>query len=403
MTTAQYQLGCLTLRKRAKGADMWQWRWWEFDETGKRVQRSKLIGSVLEYPTAKAAQPAIDALRLEVNRELPKAVPVTVGTLIKRYLDDPVEMSRLAYSTKQSYTTHLNNWVKLKWGSFTLGQVRPMAVERWLLELTLAPRSKVHIRNLMHVLFKCAQRWELIQNNPISLVRQGGHRRKDPDILTAREFQALRRELSAEGVRRLGLTDEQYQEREFTHARARMMTILAVCLGLTRSEFTALKWSDFDWENAVLTIQRGIVNNHVGNPKTFARRKPVPLAKEVVSALKEWRRKTAYAAESDWVFASEYQNGESPVWPDSILAKIVQPAAKRAQIVKRVGWHAMRHTYSCLLRANGTDIKVQQELMRHSTVEMTLDTYTQANNPQKIAANALAVGQLMAEGIAAST
>jgi integrase len=55
-----------------------------------------------------------------------------------------------------------------------------------------------------------------------------------------------------------------------------------------------------------------------------------------------------------------------------------------------------------LLRANGTDIKVQQELMRHSTVEMTLDSYTQANNPQKIAANALAVGQLMAEGIAAS-
>jgi integrase len=120
------------------------------------------------------------------------------------------------------------------------------------------------------------------------------------------------------------------------------MTILAVCLGLTRSEFTALKWSDFDWENAVLTIQRGIVYNHVGNPKTFARRKPVPLAKELVSAPEEWRGRTAYAAETDWVFASEYQKGESPVWPDSILAKIVQPAAKRAQIVKRVGWHAMR-------------------------------------------------------------
>src|ERR1700681_2642639 len=106
MTTAQYQLGCLTLRKRAKGADMWQWRWWEFDDKGQRVQRSKLIGSVLEYPTAKAAQPAVDALRLEINADMPKAVLVTVGTLITRYLDDAVEMSRLAYSTKQSYKTH---------------------------------------------------------------------------------------------------------------------------------------------------------------------------------------------------------------------------------------------------------------------------------------------------------
>ena len=86
----------------------------------------------------------------------------------------------------------------------------------------------------------------------------------------------------------------------------------------------------------------------------------------------------------------------------SILAKIVQPAAKRAGIVKQTSWHSMRHTCSCLLRANGTDFKVQQELMRHSTVEMTLNTYTQANSPQKIAANALAVGQLMAEGTAAS-
>lgn len=69
------------------------------------------------------------------------------------------------------------------------------------------------------------------------------------------------------------------------------------------------------------------MNNHVGDPKTFARRKPVPLA-EVVTALEEWRRRTAYAAESNWVFASECKKGESPVWPDSILAKIVQPAAK---------------------------------------------------------------------------
>lgn len=311
-------------------------------------------------------------------------------------------MSRLAYSTKQSYTTQLNNWVLLKWGALTLEEVRPMAVERWLLELTLAPRTKVHIRNVMHLLFKCANRWELIQSNPISLVRQGGNRRKDPDILTVQEFQALGKELSADGVQRLGLTDAEYQEREFTHARARMMTILAVCLGLTRSEFTALKWSDFDWKNAVLKIQRGIVNNHVGKPKTTARRKPVPLAREVVTALEEWRGRTAYAAESDWLFASENKKGESPVWPDSILAKIVQPAAKRAEIVKQVGWHSMRHAYSCLLRENGTDIKVQQELMRHSTVEMTLNTYTQANSPQKIAANAFVVGQLMTEGVAAS-
>ena len=237
---------------------------------------------------------------------------------------------------------------------------------------------------------------------PITLVRQGGQGQSEPEILTAEEFQTLRKELSAEGLFRLELTEEQRKEKVFNHSRARTMVILAVCLGLTRSEFTGLKWADFDWGKQVLAIQRGVVNNHVGKPKTTARRKPVPLAKEVINALQEWPALTPFKADSDWVFASEYQNSESPVWPDSILAKIVQPAAERVEIVKRVGWHAMRHRYSTLLRSNGTDIKVQQELMRHSTVEMTLDTYTQAVSEQKRAANAFVVGQLMTEAVAIS-
>ena len=109
-----------------------------------------------------------------------------------------------------------------------------------------------------------------------------------------------------------------------------------------------------------------------------------------------------YRADSNWVFASEFKDGEEPYWPDSLLKRIVQPAAKRAGITKRIGWHSMRHTYSTLLRANGADIKVQQELMRHSTVEMTLQTYTQAISEQKREANALVVGQLMTAPAAAS-
>jgi integrase len=354
---------------------MWQFRWWELDEAGKRVQRSRLIGTVEEFPTAKDAQRAVDAVRLEVNAELPQAVPVTVGTLIDRYLQDGIEMDRLAFSTKMSYKTYLNGWIRPKWGEHRLEHVKTMAVEQWFRDLTQAPRTKVHCRNVMHVLYECAARWELIQINPITRVRQGGSRLADPDILTPQEFRSL--------------------VKQITDDRVRTMVMLAGCLGLTRSEFTALKWQDFDWKNATLSIQRGIVNNHVGNPKTRARRKPVPLAAELVAVLDAWRGKTAYRADSDWLFASEFKNGAEPVWPDSLLKRVVQPAAKRAGISKRVGWHSLRHMYSCLLRANGADIKVQQELVRHSTAAMTLDTYTQAMNEPKRAANAQVVGQLL--------
>jgi len=52
-------------------------------------------------------------------------------------------------------------------------------------------------------------------------------------------------------------------------------------------------------------------------------------------------------------------------------------------ITKRVGWHTFRHTYSTLLRATGAELKIMQELLRHSTIRVTLDTYTQAVTTEK--------------------
>jgi len=57
-------------------------------------------------------------------------------------------------------------------------------------------------------------------------------------------------------------------------------------------------------------------------------------------------------------------------------------------IEKRIGWHTFRHSYSSLLRSVGTDLKVMQELMRHSSFRSTLDVYTQAITPAKHAAQA---------------
>jgi integrase len=407
MAKAQYQRGNLMPRKRANGPDIWQFRWWETNESGKRVQHSRIIGTLEEYPTERAAQRAVDAIRLEVNAELPKAVPITVGALVLRYQTDPVEIERLAYSTRNSYRTFLKNWITPKWGDYRLEQVRTMEVEQWLRGLKLAPRTKVHIRNIFHVLFEYANRWELSdRRNPIDLVRQGGYRQADPDILSSEEFRALLSELTDEAIDKLvagrQFKDSTIAQMRFDHARARMMVILAACLGLTRSEFTGLKWSDFDFQNDLLTVQRGVVNNHIGNTKTFARRKPIPLAAEVVAALKDWRAITPYREDTDWTFASGIKEGKLPYSPDSVLKWLVKPAAKRAKIGKRLAWHSLRHAYSTLLRANGTDVKVQSELMRHSNIQTTLQIYTQAVSQHKREANAEVVKQLLKEPIAAT-
>ena len=62
-------------------------------------------------------------------------------------------------------------------------------------ELDMAPKSKAHIRSVMHLLFECAARWELIDDrrNPIEMVRvrDSTKRRKRPMILTVESFEAV--------------------------------------------------------------------------------------------------------------------------------------------------------------------------------------------------------------------
>jgi hypothetical protein len=110
----------------------------------------------------------------------------------------------------------------------------------------------------------------------------------------------------------------------------------------------------------------------------------------------EWRQHSSYAADLDFLFPSVRFKGNKPLSPDSILEKSVRPALARIGVVgKRIGWHSFRHSLATNLRALGVDIKVAQELMRHSSCRTTLDVYTRAVDQQKRAASLKVVGWML--------
>jgi len=65
------------------------------------------------------------------------------------------------------------------------------------------------------------------------------------------------------------------------------------------------------------------------------------------------------------------------------MEKVIRPAAARAGLQKVIGWHTFRHSYSTLLVANGENVKVVQELMRHASSRFTLDIYYPKRGPQR--------------------
>lgn len=156
------------------------------------------------------------------------------------------------------------------------------------------------------------------------------------------------------------------------------MVLLDVTTGLRRSELFALKWKDIDFVNLSIDIKRSIFQGVVGHCKSQTSRQPVPLSLDVAADLWLWKELSRYAAPDDWVFASPRTRGKRPLRPDGVLSKLIRPTAVRAGIKKRIGWHTFRHTYSSTLIANGENVKVVQELMRHASSRFTLEVYTQA-------------------------
>ncbi len=81
-----------------------------------------------------------------------------------------------------------------------------------------------------------------------------------------------------------------------------------------------------------------------------------------------------------------------------ILKSHIKPAADRAEVGK-VGWHTFRHTYRASLKRCGTQLEVQKDLMRHSSVRVTAEVYGLDRNlsPEHRKANTTVVKTLLGE------
>ena len=361
-TRQRYQLRSLTKERRKAGPAVWIFRWRESTTDGS-VNRKALVGTVEQFPTKTAAFKAAEPLRLNVIAGN-SAVPVTIEQLVKHYTQN--ELPCKAYSTQRTVEECLEIWIIPKWGEYRLLGIRTVEVESWLRSLQLANPTKAKIRNVMHVIFTHACRYEWLIKNPISLVRQSAKRTKVPDVLDPGELRALLTELQNP---------------------ARVLVFLTATTGLRVSEALGLQWSDVDFCSGVINLSRGVVHQHIGELKTEASQKPVPLDGALATALQDWNLQTQYRQPGDWVFASPKMHGKQPYWPETMMKCYVRPASKRLAITKQIGWHSFRRTFATLLKGSGEDVKTVQELMRHANSRLTLDVYAQALTPAKRAAH----------------
>ena len=158
----RFQYGSLRLRKRERGSDVWEFRYYETNPEGKRVRRSMILGEQALYRTEAEARKATQAILMQLNEEAPRAEmeAPTFGALLDKYIEHELPER---YSTRSSHLSNIRKHIRPRWNEQPVNKMKPMAMELWLRDLPLAPKSKVHIRSLMHLVLKCAERWGVIE------------------------------------------------------------------------------------------------------------------------------------------------------------------------------------------------------------------------------------------------
>src|ERR1700686_4093142 len=343
----RYQFGYVRQKSRKTGPHVWVWEY--RDRSG---SHSVILGTVEEMSEVEAWK-ATESRRLIINDPQP-ANQTSFGAVIDRYVRQALPERQV---TRSPYVSWINTHIKPKWQDVPIAQVKPLPVELWVNDLKLAGKSKGHIREMMHLLFNWAMRWELtpVERNPMSLVRVKGSskRTKVPRILTIKEFNLLLAKLT-----------EPY----------RTMALVALFLGPRVSEIAGLKWNDVDWDRSTISIARSWVIGEVADTKTEGSARPLPMDSDLAIVLREHRQRTK-DYDSPWMFVNPATG--NPYWPSKIRENHLVPVGIAAGI-GRVGWHTFRHTYSSLLREYEVDIKVQQALLRHADIRTTMNIYTQA-------------------------
>jgi integrase len=366
ITRNRYQEGSIDRIKRAKGPDVWVFRWRESLPDGRRVQKKKTIGSVKRFKTESDAKKAVETLRAEVNAQQELLGVMTFRELWGDFAAKELrgEAADRSETTISLYETNAKTHLLPKWGDLPITKIVAVDVEAWLRGLSLAPSTKAKLRNQMSALYSHAIRHQLwTQLNPISSVRQSAKRLKTPVILSLSEMQTILSRIESQPVR--------------------VAILIAAVTGLRRSEIRGLKWGDLDFDGLWIRTKRGKIGKVESRMKTEASRKPTPIPGELGQALSAWREQALYRADTDWVFASEANGGREPMWFDILLKRHIRVAAEGAGIIKNIGWHTFRRSLATLLAAKKEDVKVVQELMRHANSKITIELYQQGNEDAK--------------------
>ncbi|PYE54062.1 tyrosine-type recombinase/integrase [Deinococcus yavapaiensis] len=174
---------------------------------------------------------------------------------------------------------------------------------------------------------------------------------------------------------------------------------LALSTGMRKGELLGVRWSDVNFERAELVVRGQLVRGvsgawELGEPKTPASRRTLPLAADMLEILRAHEREERAWHGTHTADAFVFRRSSGAFMDASNVSRVFRMLTRRAG-VPRLRFHDLRHTAASLMIRRGVSAKLVSDRLGHADVAFTLRVYTHLYDDQRRDA-ALSFDQLLA-------
>jgi len=343
-------------------------------ETGKRKRK--------HFYAATAAEVRDQLLKARTDQS--QGLPVvterqTIAQFLVGWLDLTLK-PRAKPRSVESFTSIVNKHIVPELGRIRLDKLTPQHVQALLEKKRqpykkktrtgktvekrgLGPQSIANIRTVLRSALGQALKWGMVPRNVATLI--------DPPRIPRPKTHAI----DADGARKL---------LEVARGeRFEAILVVAVTLGLRRGEILGLRWSDVDFESRVIRVNQALQRVggklQVTEVKTERSRRVVAVPDSVIRALKIRRAQQAQERliaglkwmDSDLTFTNPTGGPLEPI----TLHRDFKRLLSIAELSTNTRFHDLRHTAASLLLAEGVHLRMIMELLGHSSISLTANTY----------------------------
>lgn len=357
------------IRKRKDGR--WEGRY----KKGYKPNGSIMYASLYGKTYSEVKQKMQLALKQQPADEKPKhtGAAVSFAELLRMWLE--TNCIRLKGGTKNKYSNLIRTHIIPKLGNVNVLQITDTLINNFLYEKSLHGRldgagglSPSSVRCLSYVI-SSALKFAVAEDlcPPLkSKICKPCVAKSDLTILSAKEQAVLEKAIC----------------KDFTPTNAGIM--ISLYTGLRIGEICALEWKDVDLEAKSIFVRHTVSRIEarggqrkttliLDEPKTPSSKRLVPIPLPLFSYLAEYKKT------SNFLFvASEKETFVSPRTYEARFHKVL-----KKHNINNINYHTLRHTFATRCIEVGVDVKSLSEILGHSNVSVTLNTYVHSSIEMK--------------------